>query len=411
MKKIIAFILIMALTLNCTQGNAMVKGQNNDKSMSKNITKNVANSNVENDTAKDEYNAKSYVLMEAKSGSIIKSNNENEKLSPASITKIMTLILIFDYIHSGKIKLGDMVTTSAKAKSMGGSQVFLEEGEQQNVETLIKCIIIASGNDASVAMAEHIAGSEEEFVKQMNTRAKKLGMNNTNFIDCCGLTDSDDHYTTAKDVATMSRELITKYPEIFKYSTIWMEMFTHKTAKGESKFMLTNTNKLLKVNKYVKGLKTGSTSKAKYCVSTVAEKDNVELIAVVMAAADYKERFNISQKLINYGFANCKVYTDNKKYNGNIKISNGKKESLKIKKNDFSYVDTKNNDLSKIKRKISIRKDLQAPVRKGEIVGKASYYLKGKNIGEVNIVSEESVNKINYGFSLIKCMQMFFRIG
>ena len=181
MKKIIAFILIMALTLNCTQGNAMVKGQNNDKSMSKNITKNVANSNVENDTAKDEYNAKSYVLMEAKSGSIIKSNNENEKLSPASITKIMTLILIFDYIHSGKIKLGDMVTTSAKAKSMGGSQVFLEEGEQQNVETLIKCIIIASGNDASVAMAEHIAGSEEEFVKQMNTRAKKLGMNNTKY--------------------------------------------------------------------------------------------------------------------------------------------------------------------------------------------------------------------------------------
>lgn len=160
----------------------------------------------------------------------------------------------------------------AYAKSMGGSQVFLEEGETQTVETLIKCIIIASGNDASVVMAEMIAGSEEAFVKKMNERAKSLGMNNTHFIDCCGLTDSDDHYTTAKDVALMSRELIEKYPEIFKYSTIWMESITHKTKAGEKEFVLSNTNKLLKTNQYVKGLKTGSTSKAKYCVSTVAER-------------------------------------------------------------------------------------------------------------------------------------------
>ena len=178
---------------------------------------------------KAEMKCKSYVLMEASSKTVIKAENENEKLSPASITKIMTLILIFDAIHSGKIKLEDMVTTSAHAKSMGGSQVFLEEGEQQNVETLIKCIIIASGNDASVAMAEHISGSEEEFVKEMNKRAKNLGMKHTHFEDCCGLTDSDNHYTSAMDVAIMSRELIVKYPEIFKYSTIWMESFTHKT--------------------------------------------------------------------------------------------------------------------------------------------------------------------------------------
>ena len=358
-----------------------------------------------------EISAPSGILMEMSTGTVLFEKDADTARPPASVTKIMTMLLIFDALENGTISLDDEVSTSEYAASMGGSQVFLEPGEMQTVGTLLKCISVASANDACVTMSECICGNEQEFVKQMNTRAKKLGMNNTNFIDCCGLTDSDDHYTTAKDVATMSRELITKYPEIFKYSTIWMEMFTHKTAKGESKFMLTNTNKLLKVNKYVKGLKTGSTSKAKYCVSTVAEKDNVELIAVVMAAADYKERFNISQKLINYGFANCKVYTDNKKYNGNIKISNGKKESLKIKKTDFSYVDTKNNDLSKIKRKISIKKDLQAPVRKGEIVGKASYYLKGKNIGEVNIVSEECVNKMNYGFSLIKCMQMFFRIG
>ena len=201
--------------------------------------------------------SKSCVLMESSTGMVLYENNQNEKLSPASITKIMTLVLIFDAIHSGKIKLTDVATTSAYAKSMGGSQVFLEEGETQTVETLIKCIIIASGNDASVVMAEMIAGSEEAFVKKMNERAKSLGMNNTHFIDCCGLTDSDDHYTTAKDVALMSRELIEKYPEIFKYSTIWMESITHKTKAGEKEFVLSNTNKLLKTNQYVKGLKTG----------------------------------------------------------------------------------------------------------------------------------------------------------
>ena len=289
--------------------------------------------------------SKSCVLMESRTGMVLYENNQNEKLSPASITKIMTLV------HSGKIKLTDVATTSAYAKSMGGSQVFLEEGETQTVETLIKCIIIASGNDASVVMAEMIAGSEEAFVKKMNERAKSLGMNNTHFIDCCGLTDSDDHYTTAKDVALMSRELIEKYPEIFKYSTIWMVSITHKTKAGEKEFVLSNTNKLLKINQYVKGLKTGSTSKAKYCVSTVAEKDGVQLIAVVMAAPDYKIRFKESEKLINYGFSNCKVYTDNDGYKTKIKVTNGKKDKVDISTNRFSYVDTKGRDLSKVTKK------------------------------------------------------------
>ncbi len=211
MKKIIALILAVTMLMNVNVYGVQKEEEENNVSA-----------------------AKSSVLMEASSGTIIKAENENEKLSPASITKIMTLILIFDSIHSGKIKLTDMVTTSAHAKSMGGSQVFLEEGEQQPVETMIKCIIIASGNDASVAMAEHISGSEEEFVKKMNERAKGLGMNNTNFEDCCGLTDSDNHYTSAKDVAIMSRELITKYPEIFKYSTIWMEPLPTKQQKEKA---------------------------------------------------------------------------------------------------------------------------------------------------------------------------------
>lgn len=354
---------------------------------------------------------KSYVLMESSSGTVIKSDNENEKLSPASITKIMTMILIFDAIHSGKIKLEDMATTSAHAKSMGGSQVFLEEGEQQSVETLIKCIIIASGNDASVTMAEHIAGSEEEFVKMMNERAKGLGMSNTHFVDCCGLTDSDDHYTTALDVAIMSRELITKYPEVFKYSTIWMESFTHKTKKGESEFMLTNTNKLLKTNQYVKGLKTGSTSKAKYCVSTVAEKDGVELIAVVMAAPDYKARFAQAQQLINYGFSNCKVYKDEKNYIEKVDINGGRKEQISVKNAPFSFVDTGGRDLGKVKSEVVIDKNVNAPVKKGDVLGKIEYSLDGKKIGESSIVSTETVKKADYKFTFSRLMGYLFQIS
>lgn len=345
--------------------------------------------------------SKSCVLMESRTGMVLYENNQNEKLSPASITKIMTLVLIFDAIHSGKIKLTDVATTSAYAKSMGGSQVFLEEGETQTVETLIKCIIIASGNDASVVMAEMIAGSEEAFVKKMNERAKSLGMNNTHFIDCCGLTDSDDHYTTAKDVALMSRELIEKYPEIFKYSTIWMESITHKTKAGEKEFVLSNTNKLLKINQYVKGLKTGSTSKAKYCVSTVAEKDGVQLIAVVMAAPDYKIRFKESEKLINYGFSNCKVYTDNDGYKTKIKVTNGKKDKVDISTNRFSYVDTKGRDLSKVTKKVFVNKKVKVPVKKNQKVGYIEYYLNDKSIGKSDIVSVKNVEKADY-FHTIK---------
>ena len=193
--------------------------------------------------------------------------------------------------------------TSAYAQSMGGSQVFLEEGEMQTVDTLIKCIAVASGNDAAVAMAEFIAGSEEEFVSRMNEKAQELGMENTHFLDCCGLSDSDDHHTTARDVAVMSRELITQYPEVFNYTTIWMEDITHNTARGSSAFTLSSTNKLLKQYQWTTGLKTGSTSKAKYCVSATAKKNDIELIAVVMAAPDYKARFDDAVTLLNYGYS------------------------------------------------------------------------------------------------------------
>ena len=254
--------------------------------------------------------APSALLMEASTGTVIFEKNADEPRNPASVTKIMTLILIFDALQSGKIRLDDQVVTSAYAKSMGGSQVFLEEGEMQTVETLIKCIVIASGNDASVAMAEYIGGDEGTFVRMMNERAAGLGMERTRFVDCCGLTDSPDHVTTARDIALMSRELITKYPQIINYSTIWMENITHVTKQGTKEFGLSNTNRLLKmpVNFQVTGLKTGSTSIAKYCLSATAKKDGVELIAAIMAAPDYKVRFQDAVALLNYGYGNCRLY-------------------------------------------------------------------------------------------------------
>lgn len=214
---------------------------------------------------------------------------------------------------------------------MGGSQVFLEEGETQKAETMIKCIVIASGNDASVAMAEHLAGTEQAFVEQMNKRASELGMKNTHFTDCCGLTESREHYTTAYDIALMSRELISKYPEILTYSAIWMEDITHITRKGSSKFTLTNTNKLLRSYEGCMGLKTGSTSIAKYCLSAVAERNGITLIASVMAAPDPKTRFRDAASLLNYGFSKCILYLDEALEElPSVKVRKGLKEEVSL---------------------------------------------------------------------------------
>ena len=255
-----------------------------------------------------ELTAPSAILIEASTGQVIYEKNATEQRSPASITKIMTLLLTFEALENGKISLKDSVLTSEHAASMGGSQVFLEEGETQDMETMIKCIVVASANDASVAVAEYIAGSEAAFVDLMNKKAVELGMVDTHFEDCCGLSDSDLHYTSAKDVAIMSRELITNYPQIYDYTGIWMEDITHVTQRGSSTFTLSSTNKLLKQYPYTTGLKTGSTSKAKFCVSATAQKDNIDLIAVVMGCENGKERFKEAAALLNYGFSVSTLY-------------------------------------------------------------------------------------------------------
>lgn len=342
-----------------------------------------------------EISAPGAVLMEPSTGTVLYEKNGEEQRSPASITKIMTLLLIFEALEDGQITLEEEVVTSAYAKSMGGSQVFLEEGEKQTVETLIKCIVVASGNDASVVMAEHLAGSEEEFVKRMNEKAGELGMLHTQFEDCCGLTDSEEHYTTASDVAIVSRELITRFPRILEYSSIWMENIIHRTAQGEKEFCLTNTNKLIRSYEGCVGLKTGSTSVAKYCVSAVAQRGEMTLLAVVMGAPDAKVRFKDAAALLDYGFGKCNLYLDeNRKNPDPVPIKGGVKAEVSCRyTGKFRYLDTEGKNLSQIEKKIVYMKNLQAPVKKGDIVGEAQYLLDGKVIGKTDIVAAKSVKK------------------
>ena len=339
----------------------------------------------------------SAILMEASTKSVIYEKAPDERRSPASITKIMTAILIFDAIEAGKISLEDEVVTSAYAKSMGGSQVYLEEGEKQTVDTLIKCIMVSSGNDASVAMAEYIAGSESSFVQMMNERAASLGMENTHFEDCCGLTDSDNHYTTARDIALMAQELITRYPQIKSYTTIWMENITHVTMQGSKEFGLANTNKLLKQYPYTTGLKKGSTNKAKYCVCATANKDGVELIAVIMGCPNYKDRFTEAQSLLQFGYTTCKLYQDeNPPELMPILVKGGiDKQVPAVYKEKFSWLFVSGEDFSNIEKMLTTN-ELTAPIEKGEQIGTVTYRLNGKELGSIGIYAGESVREAKF---------------
>lgn len=341
-----------------------------------------------------EISAPSAVLMEASTGKIIFEKDKDTARAPASVTKVMTMLLIFDALDNGQISLEDEVTVSEHAASMGGSQVYLEAGEVQSVDTMLKCIAVASANDACVAMAEYICGSEEEFVAKMNERAKELGMENTNFVNCNGL-DAEGHMISARDIAVMSRELITEYPQVHDYSMIWMENITHRTSKGESEFGLSNTNKLVRQYQYATGLKTGSTGDAKFCVSATAEKNGIELIAVIMGAETSKERFSDAIKLLNYGFGKCQLYTDDSTDGiGSATVKNGVMESVKAERKEaFTYLDTEGANLNEMKREVKMDKEITAPLKKGDKIGSIEYTLSGQLIGETDIIAAEDVDK------------------
>lgn len=350
-----------------------------------------------------------YVLMDTDSGAILCEKDATKELAMASITKIMTILLVMEALDAGTITYDTMVSVSEHAASMGGSQVYLEVGEQLSVDDMLKCICIASANDASVAMAEHLGGTEEAFVEKMNQRAKELGMNNTCFVNCYGL-DTDGHYSCAKDVAIMSRELMKNHPEISRYTTTWMDSIVHNTARGSSEFGLSNTNKLIKSYEGITGLKTGSTGNALYCLSATATRNGCNLVAVIMAAPNTKTRFAEAAKLLNYGFANYYRYEDTtsatEKYA--VPIIGAMENSMcGIVEEPFGILLPQGTGESQIKKEIVFEK-VSAPVEQGTVIGTIVYRMGEVELGNVPIVAEESVGRAKYSDYLGKLMEMFF---
>lgn len=352
--------------------------------------------------------SKSAILMEQSTGTVIYEKNSHDAMPLASVTKVMTLLLIYEAEQSGKFEWTDTVQISDYAASMGGSQVFLEPGETQTAADLTKCIAIASANDGAVAMAEFIAGSEEGFVEKMNQRARELGMENSVFKNACGL-DVEGHVSSAYDIAIMSRELMGRFPEIQEYTTTWMDTIIHKTKKGEAEFGLTNTNKLIKWYEGATGLKTGSTGKALYCLSGTAVRDGLNLIGVVMAAPDYKIRFQEVMKLLDYGFAN---YVVEKGYPvgqdmGLITVEKGTKEEINaVVKDEISVLMDKGSK-AEWETKIEILPSVKAPIAQGSKVGEMVYMLEGKEAGKVDLVALESVDKVGIHMMLERMIKLW----
>ncbi|MBQ2613779.1 MAG: D-alanyl-D-alanine carboxypeptidase [Clostridia bacterium] len=344
---------------------------------------------VDTDVSTQLVKGESGILMEASSGEVLYEWNPDKRLPIASVTKTMTMLLIMEALDSGKIHFEDMVTTSENAASMGGSQVFLEVGEQMSVEDMLKAIAVASGNDAAVAMAEHIAGTHETFVEKMNERAAELGCTNTHFINCNGLDETAEHYSSARDVALISRELL-RHPKIFDYTTIWMD-----TLRG-GQFGLSNTNKLIRFYKGANGLKTGSTSAAKYCLSATAERDGMQLIAVVLAAPSTAERFQSASALLDYGFANYEVVSSENLYLPLLPIAvrGGTEICVLPKLNDLSFIVKKGNR-DKVETSINLPDMVSAPIREGEVLGEVTFTIDGQEVAKREICAATEITRIH----------------
>lgn len=340
---------------------------------------------------------KSALLMEASTGKILFEQNADEALPPASVTKVMTLLLVMEAIADGRLHYEDTVTASAHACSMGGSQIYLKEGEQMSVEDMLKSVVIASANDAALALAEHIAGTEEAFVEQMNRRAAELGMENTHFENTNGLDDTTTaHLTSARDIAIMSRALLA-HPKITEYSSIWMDTIR------DGQFGLTNTNRLVRFYRGATGLKTGSTARAGFCISATATRDGLDLICVIMGAESRDIRNSTAASLLDWGFSNYEVYSAPTLELEPIRVLGGVQAACGVRTECFSDVMPKN-DAKRVQYVTELPKSLSAPVRKGDVVGKIIYQLDGKTIGEVSIVADESVEKISFGEILLRIL-------
>ena len=329
--------------------------------------------------------APSAILIERTSGTVLYEKNSHEKLAPASVTKIMTILLVAEAIDSGRISLDDMVTASETAASMGGSQIYLEVGESMSVQDLLKAIVVASGNDAATAMAEHIAGSTEGFVALMNQKAEELGMDNTTFVNCHGL-DADGHLTTAHDIALMSAELLEKHPWITDYTTIWMD-----SLRGGA-FELANTNKLLRSYTGTTGLKTGSTDLAKYCLSASAVRGDMQLIAVVMAAPSTAERFKSAAQLLDFGFANYEKTVLPVERLAPIPVEGGTLDEVELVCIPDSVTTVlEKGDTRVVDASVTVQQSLTAPVEEGQTVGEVIFRLGETELGRGRIVTAGAV--------------------
>ena len=330
----------------------------------------------------------SAVLMEKETGTLLYEQNPHEQLEPASVTKVMTLLLVMEALDSGRLSLEDTVTVSAFAAGMGGSQVYLEEGEQMSAAEMIKCVTVASANDCAVALAEHLAGSETAFVSQMNQRARELGMEDTTFLNCTGL-PAQGHVTSAYDIALMSRELILNHPSIREYTTIWMDTIR------DGAFGLTNTNRLIRFYQGATGLKTGSTDGALYCMSATAERDGMELIAVVMKAPTTAQRFEDAKTLLDYGFANyalVDVYPDSPLAPIDVLLGTADQVQPQLARDCRLLV--RRGEESQITTQLELAQDVEAPVEQGQILGSLEIYVGEELRDTIPILSAQQVDRL-----------------
>lgn len=333
--------------------------------------------------------AKSALLMEASTGRILGEQNADQALPPASVTKIMTLLLVMEAVESGVISLSDQVQVSANAASMGGSQVYLKEGELMSVDDLLKSVAVASANDAAVALAEYVAGSEESFVARMNQRAVELGMKNTHFENTNGLDDTvEQHLTSARDIALMSRALIA-HPKILEYSSIWMDSIRNGA------FGLTNTNRLIRFYRGATGLKTGSTARAGFCISATAERDGMHLIAVIMGSPSRDDRNEAAKTLLDWGFANYAVYRHTPQTLDPITVLGGTQNACAIRYETFSAVLSKGSE-NRVQTEVLLEPKVVAPLTVGQKIGEVKFTCDGELIGTRDIVCGESVEKISF---------------
>lgn len=379
MKKILLFTLILIIGVNFTLA---------EESTSKELTNEEEKTNELDLTPQ----AKSAIMIEASSGKIIISKNKDEQLPMASMTKMMTLLLIMGEIDKGNLKWDEMITTSSNAASMGGSQIFLEEGEKMSVEDMVKGICIASGNDASVAMAERIGGTEDNFVKMMNDKAKELGLKNTNFVNACGL-DADNHYSSAYDMSIIAKELI-KYEKILEFTGTYEDYLRKDT---DNSFWLVNTNRLVRYYQGVDGLKTGYTSKAGYCITTTAKRNNLRFITVVMGEPSSAVRNSETTSMLDYGFNTYEVTSliDKKMVLSKEKVLLGKKKKVEVvPAEEVNILNTKSGTKRNVTYEVKVNK-IKAPVKVGDIVGKINIIEDNKTIQEVDITVKENVSKIN----------------